>query len=131
MYWTPRRRRRETNADRSEIGSMNFVLLIVLGVAVSYWLMWYSEWFEQFASILALSGGLTWVAVVLKLLTEDQKRNLQSFAQSTLGRASTVGLLSILIVGLVVLASCFCTIRVKLMQDASDRVVLIYSVTVP
>jgi hypothetical protein len=57
---------------------LNLVLLIVVGTSFCIWLLHYTDKFDDFAQVLALGGGLTWLAFVLKLLSEERLKALQS-----------------------------------------------------
>ncbi len=59
---------------------VNLVLLIAGGTWLCVWLLHYTDKFDDFAKLLALGGGLTWVAFVLKLLSEERLKALQRAA---------------------------------------------------
>jgi hypothetical protein len=59
---------------------VNFFLLVAGGTWLCFWLLYYTDKFDDFAKILALGGGLTWLAFVLKLLSEDRLKSLQKAA---------------------------------------------------
>ena len=53
--------------------------MLALGVAVSAWILTFTDVFEEFAGLLALSGLFSWIAFVSKLLPEDRVKALQGW----------------------------------------------------
>lgn len=63
----------------------NLALLAGLGVLVSAWILFYTDWFPVVGGILGLGGLFAWAAFLGGLLTEDRKKSLQNaFERSVL-----------------------------------------------
>jgi len=98
------------------------VLLIVVSVAISAWLLAYTDWFGEISALFALGGLFTWVGVISKLLSEPRTNQLQAwvetavFANRTLARR-----IATLAIALVALASFIGTIEVRSQGDPSNR----------
>jgi len=57
---------------------VNLVLLITGGTWLCFWLLHYTDKFDDFAKVLALGGGLTWLAFLLKVLPDERLKELQA-----------------------------------------------------
>ena len=55
----------------------NLVALLAAGTAGLAWIVHFTDWLPTIASLLALSGILTWLGVLLRLLPEDRIKQLQ------------------------------------------------------
>ena len=67
---------------RREVRSLfvrNLFWLIALGVMVTAWIIKYTDWFSEFAGLLALGGLFSWLAFVAKILPEDRVKDLQAW----------------------------------------------------
>lgn len=102
---------------------INLLLLIVGGTWVCVWLIHYTDKFDDFAKVLALGGGLTWVAFVLKVLREER---LEAFQ-----RAADRFIFSNWIVTVALLIACFVglysrrhlgTVQVELFLGKEERI---------
>jgi hypothetical protein len=63
----------------------NLALLAGLGVLVSAWILFYTDWFPLVGGILGLGGLFAWAAFLGGLLTEERKKSLQiAFERSVL-----------------------------------------------
>jgi hypothetical protein len=67
----------DAGGDIPRVFWVNLLLLIAGGTWLCFWLLYYTDKFDDFAKILALGGGLTWLAFVLKLLPEERVKALQ------------------------------------------------------
>lgn len=68
---------RATEADRSRQVFRTLKWVVFAGVAVSAWVLYFTDWFPFFLSLLTLGGIFAWVSFVAGMLTEDRKRGLQ------------------------------------------------------
>jgi len=57
---------------------LNLVLLILLGVAASGWVLFYTDWFPVVGGLLGLGGLFAWIAFVSGLLTDERKEQFQN-----------------------------------------------------
>jgi hypothetical protein len=55
----------------------NVVVIGLFGLAISLWLLYYTDSFETAASLFALTGAFSWIATVSKLLPKDRLDALQ------------------------------------------------------
>src|SRR4051812_28381189 len=55
----------------------NLLSIISVGVLVSGWLLYYTDWFEVVGGLLALGGILSWLAFVSKILPDERIKQLQ------------------------------------------------------
>lgn len=62
----------------------NLLLILALGVAFSAWILYFTDWFEPFGTVLALGGIFSWLAFVSKILGEDRLKSLQASADRRL-----------------------------------------------
>lgn len=105
---------------------LNLGLLIALGVGVSGWMLYYTDWFPVVGGLLGLGGLFTWIAFVSGLLKDERKEEFQEGfeRQILLERRTWVAVL--LAGGLFFLwASLHGTIVVRSLADDSDRTVAI------
>jgi hypothetical protein len=63
--------------ETNSLFAVNLAALVAAGVAVSWWLLCFTDWFETFAGLLTLGGVLSWLAFVSRVLPEDQLKALQ------------------------------------------------------
>lgn len=107
----------------------NLSLLVLLGVAISAWILAYTDWFPVVGGLLGLGGLFAWIAFVSGLLTNERKEQLQErFDTLVLQRDGTW--IGVLVVGLlfVLWASRHGTIVLRSHSDERDRTVKIVPV---
>jgi hypothetical protein len=114
-------------AKLDKLFAINLALILALGLGVSGWLIRYTSLFEQFVGLLALGGLLSWLAFVGKLLPEEQLAALQLKLYEWIFKRGVTSfvLLGLLGVGCLV-AFCFGTIQLQLMEDPAQRDAWIY-----
>ena len=78
----------------------NVVAIVVLGVAVSWWLLEYTDFFPAVGGFLGLGGIFAWVAFFSNLVRDDRKSQLQNELEQhvLLNRATATYVLMLLIV---------------------------------
>lgn len=54
------------------------------GTTVLWWVLHYTEWFEEIGGFLALGGALSWLAFVLRLISDERTKQLQSLLDARL-----------------------------------------------
>jgi hypothetical protein len=112
-----------TRRSQSAAFAVNLILLIAGGTWLCFWLLHYTDKFEDFAKVLALGGGLTWLAFILKVLPDERLKELQS----TLDRLifsqwwPTVLLITAFAAGLYCRAH-IGTLQVELFQGGEERI---------
>jgi hypothetical protein len=92
----------------------NLTTLILTGVLVSGWFLFYTDWFEVIGGLLALSGILSWLAFVSKILPEERIKQLQAALDArVLAKPRTWLVVSGLLVILILIALCFGSLELK------------------
>ena len=78
--------------------------MVIVGVAVSMWLIYYTSIFPEVAGLAALGGAFVWLGVVWKFLSDRRKNELLTWSEinvfagaHTLVCASLLGLLLVLV----------------------------------
>src|SRR4051794_1742544 len=56
----------------------NIVCLTVTGVAISLWLVQYTDFFPMVGGLLGLTGIFAWVAFLSNLVSDERKKELQA-----------------------------------------------------
>lgn len=99
----------------------NLLLMLFLGVGISAWILRYTDVFEEFAGLLALSGLFSWLAFVSKVLPEDRVKALQEWADRAIFTDTrTSRILAVLSVLAVVLSGFLGSLQVQSF-DPADR----------
>lgn len=105
---------------------LNLGLLIALGVAVSGWILYYTDWFPVVGGLLGLGGLFTWIAFISGLLKDERKEQFQEGFERLvlLERRTWMG---VLLAGSLFLlwASLHGTVVVQSLADDTDRTVTI------
>jgi len=93
---------------------LNVFVIAVLGVALCWWIYHFTDWFEAFASLLALGGIFSWLAFVAKVLPEARLKEMQDWVDSSVLTRRKLWLAFILI-GAVLFVGALCvgTIEVQ------------------
>jgi hypothetical protein len=60
--------------------ALNLVGLLLVGVGVLGWILYYTDWFPAVGGLLALGGALSWLGFVSRLLKESRIKELQEWA---------------------------------------------------
>lgn len=92
--------------DRPRLVAANIVALVAWGVALSFWMLRYTDWFPVVGGLLGLTGAFTWLAFLAKIVPEARKEAFQVwFDNRVLQRAWLIGLLSALSLAFLLLYS--------------------------
>jgi len=106
---------------------LNLVMIVLLGVAVSGWFLHFTDWFPELGGLLALGGVASWLAFVLKVLSEERIKSFQMWADRVvLGHKRTTVIVILIAGGLVLLSTVRGTIAVSSLYDSGDRAVWIF-----
>jgi hypothetical protein len=107
----------------------NLGLILLCGVLLCAWLLYFSDWFEVVGGLLTLGGAFTWLAFVSKILREDRIKELQDWVEKNILEQKKTLILSSSLLLLEVLAACLLlgTIQVESLQESSDRALYVYS----
>ena len=57
----------------------NLVLILSFGVLLSWWTLYYTDWFAVIGGLLALGGAFSWLAFVSHILSKDRIEALQEW----------------------------------------------------
>jgi hypothetical protein len=110
----------------------NLLLTLFFGVAVSFWILRYTDWAEVVFGLLALTSVFSWLALVLRLLTPDTIVKLQNQLELAAFRNPNFRWVLISMITITVVLACFLgTVQVKAVQESTDRTVRVYRGTPP
>lgn len=102
----------------------NLTMILALGVAVSAWLLYYTDWFAHAGVLLALGGAFTWLGAVSKLLSEARLKELQSrLDKAVFAGAGTRVYVVMAALAFLAVASCVGTLDVRSSGEAAERLV--------
>ena len=111
---------------------VNLTLLVATGTWLCVWLLYYTDKFDDFAKILALGGGLTWLAFLLKLLPDERLKALQSQLDGLVfSRWWLTAALIIAFAGGLYTRAHLGTLQVELFQGNEERVLTVKSAGMP
>ena len=118
--------------EKTVVFDVNLFLLIASGTWLCVWLLYYTDKFDDFAKVLALGGGLTWLAFVLKVLSEERLKKLQGDLDRLV--FSRWWLTIVLLVSFGVGLYCrshYGTLQVELFQGNEDRILTVKVADMP
>lgn len=121
--------RREAEASENERAVLrrvllNLGLLIALGVGISGWILYYTDWFPVVGGLLGLGGLFTWIAFVSGLLKDERKEQFQEGFERRVLLERRTWRAVLLAGGLFLLwASLHGSIVVRSLADDTDRTV--------
>jgi hypothetical protein len=116
----------------SSLFGLNLMGLLVLGVAVSAWLLYYSDVFPEVAGLLGLGGAFAWVGFVLKLLRENRISDLQNWTDTTVFSSPRTTVVLSLLAPVLLTAGCFRGgIQLEPFQESLEHSVQIHGVGRP
>ena len=105
----------------------NLVLLIGLGVLLSWWLLYYTSLFPQIGGLLGLGGVLAWAAFVTGLITEDRKAQMRdAFERRGLLSRKMATFVLLVLIASASLFGFFGSIEVGAIRDSVNRTVRIH-----
>ena len=103
---------------------LNLGLLIALGVGITGWMLYYTDWFPVVGGLLGLGGLFTWIAFVSGLLKDERKEEFQEGFERLVLLERRTWMAVLLAGGLFLLwASLHGTIVVRSLADDTDRTV--------
>jgi len=107
----------------------NLILIGTFGVALSGWILFYTDYFEVFGGLLSLTGLFSWLAFISKALPEDRLKALQSALDNGVfnRRRTSIAILCCFLLGAVV-ASFVGAVQVEAMQEAGDRALWVHPI---
>ncbi len=71
----------------SKVAVCNLIGLIAAGISVSWWILYFTDFFPVVGGLLGLGGLFTWIAFVSNILTDERKAEMQqSFDRFVLQR---------------------------------------------
>src|SRR5882762_7171793 len=86
---------------RSNLAFANLVVILSYGVLVSWWILYYTDWFVVVGGLLALGGAFSWLALVSRALSKERTEAIQEWIdREVLNRHRTgVAFLALLLLG--------------------------------
>jgi hypothetical protein len=116
----------------SRLFAWNFASLILLGVAISAWLYFRTDYFELFASIIGFGSILSWLAFVTKVIPETEGKEIQkTIFGFFLGSRFAWAVYLLLLAAAVMVSGTVGTIELESAQTGADYQVTIYPVGTP
>lgn len=86
--------------QNTKVPIFNLIGLIVTGISVSWWILYFTDFFPVFGGLLGLGGLFTWIAFVGNILTDERKKRMQqSFDNIVLQRRSWLLILGLALLG--------------------------------
>ena len=105
---------------------LNLLALIVLGTAVSWWILYFTSWFPELGGLLALGGLLSWLAFVFRLVPADTGKALQERFASVLNSRLATCIILLAVMALWRLSAPYGSVRIEAHQASVPREALIY-----
>lgn len=68
-----------TQADKPRLFAFNLITLLVLGVALSFWTLYYTDVFPVVGGLLGLTGVFAWIGFMANMLTGERKKAMQGW----------------------------------------------------
>src|SRR5262245_8891490 len=84
----------------------NFCCLVVFGVALGFWLYFFTDWFDLFGTVLALGGVLAWLPFLIKLLSTRVQERMQERVGKLLFESQWSWVCSLALTGVLFVVSC-------------------------
>jgi hypothetical protein len=104
----------------------NLILMLLFGVAVSGWLLHYTDWFETVGGLLALGGLFSWLAFVSKMLPDSVLKDLQWKWVDFLESGLTAMAILVVALILVIVASFFGSVQIETRREGFANSLYIY-----
>ena len=103
--------------------------LITAGLSVSWWVLYFTDYFPVVLGLLGLGGFFAWIAFLINILTGERKQQLQLyFDAAVLQRLRTIyALIGMLLVGWIGIAPMFGTLIVDSLEPTAGHVVEVWS----
>ncbi len=67
------------SSQNSKVPICNLIGLIAAGISVSWWILYFTDYFPVVGGLLGLGGLFTWIAFVGNILTSTRKEEMQQF----------------------------------------------------
>jgi hypothetical protein len=66
-------------ADKPRLFAWNLIAILATGVLLSFWMLYYTDYFPVFGGLLGLTGVFAWVAFIAGVLRDERKDALQDW----------------------------------------------------
>ena len=108
----------------------NLSLLIIVGLSISWWVLYFTDYFPVVLGLLGLGGFFAWIAFVINILSDDRKKQFQEyFDKFILQKGWTISMLiGLLLFGWIVVAPNFGTLIVDSLEPTKGHTVEIWSI---
>ena len=106
----------------------NVLLTLTIGTLICFWIWRQTDYFEELAAILGLSGILSWVGAFFKIIPENQTEALRtSIYERVVGKPVTL-LVLLLLLSFIGVATLFsASVEVATFRESTERAVIVYS----
>lgn len=88
-----------TEADNPRLFAFNLITLLVLGVSLSFWTLYYTEAFPVVGGLLGLTGVFAWIGFVANILVDERKKGLRNWFDQRVLQSHLPWVVSILVLG--------------------------------
>src|SRR6266851_5638273 len=109
---------------------LNLFLIGLLGVALCWWIYHFTDWFEAFASLLALGGIFSWLAFVAKVLPDVRLKEMQDWVDSSVLTRPKLWL-AVLVIGGVLFVGALCVGTIEVQALRAGGPVRIHKASTP
>ena len=115
-----------TTARRARYVALNLGIAVLAGVAISGWVLGYTDLFPEVASLLGLGGLFAWIAFVSQVVTEDTKKRLQEGLEARFLARPRFGVALLVVLALFSWwASLRGSLVVSTLHDSRDRTLVV------
>ncbi|MGH9347639.1 MAG: hypothetical protein ACRD26_10275, partial [Vicinamibacterales bacterium] len=101
--------------------ALNLALWLLLGVLVSAWCLYYTDWFPAVLGLFGLTGIFAWAAFLANLLREERKKEFQEAFERALMRQRSLAWLAIVFAALLAFAAGHGSLQVESYEAGGPR----------
>src|SRR5438093_1342943 len=109
----------------------NLVSILLAGLAISFWIYYYTDWFPVIGAIASLGGVLSWVGFVLKKLPGEGKGLFDRFYDRTLEDPLTKSLMVTVIALILISANFLGSVQLESLPDSTPRLFQVHRSRMP
>ena len=115
-------------ATVSRVFVVNLSLFLIFGVYGCWWLIYFTDAFPQIGGLLALGGAFSWLAFASKIIADERRRELQTWADRIIwSNPWTRWVFVAMVSASLLLTSLFGSIQVESTHGVADRDLVIAS----
>ena len=65
------------NPPQVILAACNLIAMIIVGLSLSWWILYYTDYFPVVLGLLGLGGFFAWIAFVINILSDERKKQFQ------------------------------------------------------